>query len=224
VWGADTATHLLVPGPPGDGGPRIVPLDAPGVLVAAGADGVAAGFASVQIDDAVDGVVLAGATSAAMGAATDLARLCLGSALTGLSRWILDASIAYARDRVQFGRPIGSFQAIQHKLAEMRLFIDQSEGLVRRGGVLLDERNRRASRYAEQALASSVVTARRLSYEGHQIFAGTGFMREHPLHVYTILAAVWSTLMVPDIGGLPGSDDRDAPNASPTTATAETMT
>src|SRR5205807_7659305 len=47
------------------------------------------------------------------------AHVAVAAEMLGTARWMLDASVAYAKQREQFGRPIGSFQAIKHKLADM---------------------------------------------------------------------------------------------------------
>jgi len=46
--------------------------------------------------------------------------------MLGTARWLCDTTVAYAKVRVQFGKPIGSFQAVQHKLANMRLALERA--------------------------------------------------------------------------------------------------
>jgi alkylation response protein AidB-like acyl-CoA dehydrogenase len=66
-------------------------------------------------------------------------RLCLSAARTGAATAAFDYALAYAKERKQFGRPIGAFQAISHKLADMKLMLDVSRMLVYRFAWLLAE-------------------------------------------------------------------------------------
>jgi alkylation response protein AidB-like acyl-CoA dehydrogenase len=114
----------------------------------------------------------------------DLAAVALAAEQVGGAQRVLDASVEYAKTRIQFGRPIGSFQAIKHKCADMLLEVESSKS---------------AAYYAAWAAAEDsdelpVVASLAKSYcseayfhaaaENIQIHGGIGFTWEHPAHLY----------------------------------------
>ncbi len=105
--------------------------------------------------------------------------IALCAEMVGGMQWVLDTTVAYAKTRQQFGKPIGSFQAVQHLCADM---------------LLLTESARSAAYYAAWAqtpLATSIAKAwcsdafREVCNKGIQVHGGIGFTWEHDLHIYS---------------------------------------
>jgi alkylation response protein AidB-like acyl-CoA dehydrogenase len=110
--------------------------------------------------------------------AVALGRLALAHELVGTSRTMLELARRHALDRIQFGRPIGSFQAIRHRLAEALVGIEMAEAAL--DAAWLD----RSSDTAAMAKAVSGRQARITGRHCQQVLAGIGFTAEHPLHRY----------------------------------------
>jgi alkylation response protein AidB-like acyl-CoA dehydrogenase len=107
-------------------------------------------------------------------------RLCLSAARTGAASAAFEYALAYAKSREQFGRPIGKFQAIAHKLADMKVMLDLSRLLVYRFAWLLEQG--RATRH--DAAVTKLYTSE--SYKaiadlGLQILGGYGYCMEYPM-------------------------------------------
>jgi alkylation response protein AidB-like acyl-CoA dehydrogenase len=110
--------------------------------------------------------------------AVALGRLALAHELVGASRTMLELARQHALDRVQFGRPVGSFQAIRHRLAETVVGIEMAEAAL--DAAWLD----RSADSAAMAKAVSGRQARITARHCQQVLAGIGFTAEHPLHRY----------------------------------------
>jgi alkylation response protein AidB-like acyl-CoA dehydrogenase len=115
--------------------------------------------------------------------ADDLAVTELGYVI-GAAEHALDLTVQHARDREQFGRPIGSFQAVAHRCVDMRADIDASRYLTWQAGWALDEHGE-APLEVGAALAYGVEAMRRIFMHAHQVHGAMGFSTEHPLHRYT---------------------------------------
>jgi Acyl-CoA dehydrogenase, C-terminal domain len=112
--------------------------------------------------------------------ATDLARIALAHEVTAASRTMLMLATTHARDRMQFGRPIASFQAVRHKLAEVLVAIEAAEATI-------DAAHDVPS--STTALLANVLAGRAASIAGEhsqQVLAGIGFTREHELHHFLL--------------------------------------
>ena len=93
----------------------------------------------------------------------------------------LERSLAYAQERKQFGQPIGNFQAVSHKLVDMKLRLETARLLLYRLGWLLDSGQAgRARLRAREALPQRVLTSRS-SLDALQIHGGYGYMTEYEL-------------------------------------------
>lgn len=103
--------------------------------------------------------------------------------MVGGAQAVMDMALDYARSRIQFGRPIGSFQAIQHFFADMWIDIDGSRNLLYKAAWILS-RGIPAAKEAAMAKARVGEAYRRVTSLGHQIFGGIGFTMEHPMHLY----------------------------------------
>jgi alkylation response protein AidB-like acyl-CoA dehydrogenase len=109
----------------------------------------------------------------------DAGRIGIGAQACGIGRAALEDAVEYARERVQFGKPIATFQAIQFKLADMATELDAAELMLLRAAWLEDngldfEKEAAMAKY----YASDV--AMRAAIEGVQIFGGNGYMKDYP--------------------------------------------
>ncbi len=107
-------------------------------------------------------------------------RLCLSAARTGAALAAFDCALEYAKSRNQFGRPIGKFQAISHKLADMKMMLDISRTMVYRFAWLVSEGRATREDAAVLKLYSSE-TYKAVSDMGLQIFGGYGYCMEYPM-------------------------------------------
>jgi alkylation response protein AidB-like acyl-CoA dehydrogenase len=112
-----------------------------------------------------------------------IAGICLAAEQVGGAQRCLDMAVGYAKVRVQFGQPIGSFQAIKHKCADMLVAVESARSAVYYAADVLDEGGDPvlASTVA-QAHCSAAYTA--VAGENIQIHGGIGFTWEHPAHLY----------------------------------------
>ncbi len=107
-------------------------------------------------------------------------RLCLSAARTGAAHAAFEYALDYAKNRKQFGRPIGKFQAISHKLADMKVMLDVSRMLVYRYAWLLAQGQ--ATRHDAAVVKLYTGDAyKNVSDLGLQILGGYGYCMEYPL-------------------------------------------
>jgi len=107
-------------------------------------------------------------------------RLCLSAARTGAATAAFDYALDYAKTRKQFGRPIGQFQAISHKLADMKMMLDISRTMVYRFAWLMSEG--KATRHDAAVLKLYTgETYKAVSDMGLQILGGYGYCMEYPM-------------------------------------------
>jgi acyl-CoA dehydrogenase len=110
----------------------------------------------------------------------DRSRVTLGASATGLARAALEYATEYARERVQFGRPIAEHQAVGFRLAEMALRVDASRLLVHRAAHMLDA-GERATKEAAMAKLHASETAMWCTWAALQTLGGWGYSREYPV-------------------------------------------
>lgn len=110
----------------------------------------------------------------------DRTRTGVAAAAVGLARRALQESVAYARQRKQFGQPIAANQAIQVKLANMAMKVDASRLLVWQAALKAD-RGERPSRESAMAKCFAGDTAMDVTTEAVQIFGGNGYSKEYPV-------------------------------------------
>lgn len=110
-------------------------------------------------------------------------RVNVAAEAVGGSQAALDAAIKYAKERVQFGKPISSFQSIQHMLADMATELEAARLLVYQAAYLLD-RNLPAVKQVSMAKRFATDTSMRIATDAVQIFGGYGFMREYKVERY----------------------------------------
>ena len=113
------------------------------------------------------------------------AAILLSAEQVGGAQRCLDMSVDYAKVRVQFGRPIGSFQAIKHKCADMLLAVESARSAAYYAASALDGASA-ADVLAAAALAKAHCSTAytRVAAENIQIHGGIGFTWEHPAHLY----------------------------------------
>ncbi len=111
----------------------------------------------------------------------DLARPGIGAIAVGLSQAALDESVVYARQRVQFGQPIISFQAIQHMLADMATYIEASRALVYAVARTIDAGAKNFSKLSAMAKLFPTDVAMKVTTDAVQILGGYGYMKDYPV-------------------------------------------
>ena len=108
----------------------------------------------------------------------------LAAECVGGSQKVLDLSVNYARERIQFGRPIGSFQAVKHKCADMLVDVELGRSAMYYAAWAASEEDE------ELALATSIAKAfcgeayTRVASNGIHVHGGIGFTWEHDMHLY----------------------------------------
>jgi len=104
--------------------------------------------------------------------------------MLGGARWVLETSVGYAKERVQFGAPIGSFQAIQHKLADLAVEVEGATSIVYYAAWTVDENDPGRTLAASVAKAWCSDIYKHAAFEGIQVHGGMGFTWEHDMHLY----------------------------------------
>jgi alkylation response protein AidB-like acyl-CoA dehydrogenase len=120
----------------------------------------------------------------ALSQAIQVATVALCAEMVGGMQWILDTTVEYAKTREQFGRPIGSFQAIQHQCADMLLMTESARSAVYYAAWALTEGAPAAASAVSIAKAYCSDAYREVGNRGVQIHGGIGFTWEHDLHLY----------------------------------------
>jgi alkylation response protein AidB-like acyl-CoA dehydrogenase len=145
--------------------------------------------------DPAEATALGGADEAAL--AFDRGVLGTAAQLVGLARRMLDMTVEYAKDRVQFGVPIGSFQAVKHHLADARIAVEFARPLVYHAAwsVAQAEPGRGVQvSAAKSAAGDAALLAARKALQCH---GAIGYSFEHDLHLFMkrawALAATWGT-------------------------------
>ncbi len=113
----------------------------------------------------------------------DGGRIGIGAQAVGISQAALDASIVYAKEREQFGKPIGEFQAIQWKLADMATGIEAARLMLYRASRLRDRGEPHTKETAMAKLFASEVS-NRVTREAIQIHGGAGYLKDFPVERY----------------------------------------
>jgi alkylation response protein AidB-like acyl-CoA dehydrogenase len=114
----------------------------------------------------------------------DLIAIGLAAEQVGGAQKVLEMAVEYAKVRVQFGRPIGSFQAIKHKCADMLLEVESAKSAAYYGMWCASEMNDELPSVASLAKAYCSEAYFHATAENIQIHGGIGFTWEHPAHLY----------------------------------------
>ncbi len=121
--------------------------------------------------------------------AVSLGRLALAHELVGASRTMLELACEHARGRIQFDRPIASFQAVRHRLAETLVAVEMAEAMLDAAWLV------RTPDTAAMAKAVAGNGARTTARHCQQVLAGIGFTVEHPLQRYVRRTLVLDLLL-----------------------------
>lgn len=124
----------------------------------------------------------------------ELAAIILGAEATGLAAWCVSAAADYAKVREQFGRPIGQFQGIKHKLARMLVAVEQARATVWDAARAEGGDRAYAAAVAGVAAADAAV---RCAEDAIQTFGGIGYTFEHDVHLYYRRALTLRALLGP---------------------------
>jgi hypothetical protein len=116
------------------------------------------------------------------------ARVALAAQLIGASRRMLDLARTHAIERVQFGRPVASFQAVRHKLADALVAIEAADGVC---GAAVESGDDLTATLAKSLAGRA---ARVTATHTQQVLAGIGFTTEHPFHLFFKRTMVLDTL------------------------------
>jgi alkylation response protein AidB-like acyl-CoA dehydrogenase len=111
----------------------------------------------------------------------DLARPGIGAIAVGLAQAALDEAVKYARQRIQFGQPIISFQALQHMLADMATKIEASRALVYSIARTIDEGTKDTAKMSAMAKLFATDMAMQVTTDAVQILGGYGYMKSYPV-------------------------------------------
>ena len=125
-----------------------------------------------------------GSLAAALPRVLDLAVIALASEQVGGAQKVLEMSVEYAKTRIQFGRPIGSFQAIKHKCADMLLEVESAKSAAYYAAWSVDDGSDEVPVVASLAKSYCSEAYFHAAAENIQIHGGIGFTWEHDAHLF----------------------------------------
>ncbi len=147
-----------------------------------GSDTASLALDAVKVsDDALMGEIGEGFKIAM--SALDSGRYSVAAGCVGICQGSLEASVAYAKEREQFGRPIGSFQLVQAMIADMRVQTDAARMLVWRAGFLKDQ-TRPSTTETSIAKLYATEAAQNCAHLAIQVHGGSGYVDDHPVERY----------------------------------------
>jgi len=114
----------------------------------------------------------------------DRASVAVSAEMLGAAQHVLEMTVEYAKDRVQFGRPIGSFQAVKHRCADMLVDVEGMRSAVYYAAWCIADGNPDAPAAASAAKIWCSEAAARVMASGLQVHGGIGFTWEHDLHLF----------------------------------------
>ena len=143
------------------------------------------------------GPVLAEGVAGAVARALDFGALGCSAQLLGAGRALLEASVRHAGLRVQFGRQIGAFQAVKHRLADVAIGLEFARPLLEAAGVALAEDGPTAGRDVSAAKVACAEAAYRAARAALQVHGAIGYTAEHELSRFLLqvraLVPAWGT-------------------------------
>jgi alkylation response protein AidB-like acyl-CoA dehydrogenase len=176
------------------GGAWLVQADAPGVTVKR--------HTTMDQTRPMARIELAGAAAepladpaAAIKAVHEAGWICLAAEALGVAQAALDRTVDYAKERLQFGRAIGSFQAYKHRLADMMIEIEQARSAVYWAACAVDESSDEAGLALHAAKSFAADTAFLCAANMIQLHGGIGFTWEHDAHLYFKRARSLQTML-----------------------------
>ncbi|HET7533809.1 MAG TPA: acyl-CoA dehydrogenase family protein [Nocardioidaceae bacterium] len=142
-------------------------------------------LADASFDGAASQVVVpAGSGEAAVRRTLDLGAALMASEQLGVAQWCLDTTIDYLKERRQFGRVVGGFQALKHRLADLYTLVEQARAVARYAAATAAEGDPDAQIAASVAQAYCSDVAVKAAEECVQLHGGIGMTWEHPAHLY----------------------------------------
>jgi len=114
----------------------------------------------------------------------DRATVALCAEMCGGAQKVLDMTMEYAKIRIAFGKPIGSYQGVKHKAADMLVDVENAKSLTYYAAWAVDENVPEAALAASMAKAYASDAFRKVAGAGIQLHGGIGFTWEHDLHLY----------------------------------------
>jgi alkylation response protein AidB-like acyl-CoA dehydrogenase len=121
---------------------------------------------------------------AAIGRAVDFGTLACAAQLLGLGRALLELAAAHARQRIQFGQPVGSFQAIKHQLADVAIGLEFARPLMFAAAIALGGREPQSARDVSAAKVACAHAANRAARTALQVHGAIGYTAEHDVGIY----------------------------------------
>jgi alkylation response protein AidB-like acyl-CoA dehydrogenase len=114
----------------------------------------------------------------------DVLRVALAVEAIGVARWCVDATVEHLKNRVQFGKPIGSFQALQHRTADLVVLLESAAATASYAAWTVAASPEELPAVAPLALAVCADAAYTIAAETIQLHGGLGFTWEHDAHLY----------------------------------------
>lgn len=183
VAGAIEADELLVPVADGDAvALYVVPAAAATVTPVVSLD-MTRQLADVRLDGA-RGVLLLGDAESTIRTALEVGAALLASEQLGVARWCLDATVAHLKERRQFGRVVGGFQALKHRLADLYASVESAAATARYAAATVAAGDPDAAVATALAQAYCSDVAVHAAEEAVQLHGGLGITWEHPAHLY----------------------------------------
>ncbi len=114
----------------------------------------------------------------------DKSRPGIGAQAVGIAQGALDHALKYAKERVQFGKPISSFQGMQFMLADMGTQVEAARALVYLAAGLIDSGAKDISKLSAMSKLFASDVAMKVTTDAVQVFGGYGYMRDYPVEKY----------------------------------------
>lgn len=111
----------------------------------------------------------------------DVSRPMVGSQAVGIAQGAYEEAARYSKERKQFSKPIASFQAVQHMLADMATQIEAARALIRQTARMIDSGAKKFSKESAMCKVFASDTAMKVTVDAVQILAGYGYMKEYPV-------------------------------------------
>lgn len=142
-------------------------------------------LAGISFENAVGARIAARAPAwQAIARALDLTLVALAGEQAGAAERVLEFTVQYAKDRIQFGRQIGSFQAVKHMAADLLLETESAISAARHAAVLLAENSEKAEEAISLAAFACADAFVKTTADSIQMHGGIAFTWEHPAHLY----------------------------------------
>ena len=122
-------------------------------------------------------------------------QVALSAELVGVAQRALDMGVEYAKEREQFGRPIGAYQAVSHRLADMLWAVEEARSLTYYAAWCADAEPESLPLAASMAKARASDAACQVTHDAIQTLGGIGFTWEHDIHFFLKRARVSAQLM-----------------------------